>query len=99
MMDTINQPDGVALSAPAVGPDQGLGWRKLLILAAGAFAVGTSEFLMMGTLPGVAADLGVSAARRQQHSPEWAPLYWDSSTPRGRYTALTASLSRLKPRS
>ncbi|WP_081255315.1 MFS transporter [Pseudomonas putida] len=66
MMDTVNQPDGVALSAPAVGPDQSLGWRKLLILAAGAFAVGTSEFLMMGTLPAVAADLGVSVAAAGQ---------------------------------
>jgi DHA1 family inner membrane transport protein len=43
-----------------------LGWRKLLILAAGTFAVGTSEFLMMGTLPGVAADLGVSVAAAGQ---------------------------------
>lgn len=65
-MDTINQLSGVALPPPAVGPDQGLGWRKLLILATGAFAVGTSEFLMMGTLPGVAADLGVSVAAAGQ---------------------------------
>lgn len=65
-MDTINQPADVALPPPAVGPDQGLGWRKLLILAAGTFAVGTSEFLMMGTLPDVAADLGVSVAAAGQ---------------------------------
>lgn len=65
-MDSINQPAGVALSPPAVGPAQGLGWRKLLILAAGTFTVGTSEFLMMGTLPGVAADLGVSVAAAGQ---------------------------------
>jgi DHA1 family inner membrane transport protein len=39
---------------------KGLGWPKLLTLAAGAFAVGTSEFLMMGTLPSVAEDLAVS---------------------------------------
>lgn len=65
-MDTINQPASVALSPSSVGPNQGLGWRKLLILAAGAFAVGTAEFLMMGTLPGVAADLGVSVAAAGQ---------------------------------
>lgn len=65
-MDSINQPACGALSPTAVVPDQGLGWRKLLILAAGTFAVGTSEFLMMGTLPGVAADLGVSVAAAGQ---------------------------------
>lgn len=65
-MDTIDHAACLAPPPPAVGPDQGLGWRKLLILAAGAFAVGTSEFLMMGTLPGVAADLGVSVAAAGQ---------------------------------
>lgn len=65
-MDTIDHAAGLAPPPPAVGPDQGLGWRKLLILAAGTFAVGTSEFLMMGTLPGVAADLGVSVAAAGQ---------------------------------
>lgn len=65
-MDSIHQPARAALSPSGAVPDQGLGWRKLLILAAGTFAVGTSEFLMMGTLPGVAADLGVSVAAAGQ---------------------------------
>ncbi len=45
---------------PVAGAIEGLGLLRLVTLAAGAFAVGTSEFLMMGTLPSVAADLGVS---------------------------------------
>jgi MFS transporter, DHA1 family, inner membrane transport protein len=44
----------------------GFGMSKLLTLAAGAFAVGTSEFLMMGTLPAVATDLGVSVSAAGQ---------------------------------
>jgi DHA1 family inner membrane transport protein len=39
---------------------------KLLTLAAGAFTIGTSEFLMMGTLPAVAGDLGVSVSAAGQ---------------------------------
>ena len=35
-------------------------WPTLLILAFGAFVIGTSEFLIMGILPDVAASLGVS---------------------------------------
>jgi DHA1 family inner membrane transport protein len=34
--------------------------RALIALAVGAFALGTTEFLMMGLLPQVATDLGVS---------------------------------------
>jgi MFS transporter, DHA1 family, inner membrane transport protein len=34
--------------------------KALLALAVGAFALGTTEFLMMGLLPQVAADVGVS---------------------------------------
>ena len=33
---------------------------SLLILALSAFAIGTTEFVIMGLLPNVAADLGVS---------------------------------------
>jgi MFS transporter, DHA1 family, inner membrane transport protein len=44
----------------------GFGMTKLLTLTAGAFAVGTSEFLMMGTLPAVATDLGVSVSAAGQ---------------------------------
>ena len=32
----------------------------LIALAAAAFGIGTSEFVIMGLLPDVAADLGVS---------------------------------------
>lgn len=42
------------------------GLPQLLTLAAGAFAVGTSEFLMMGTLPDVASGLGVTVAAAGQ---------------------------------
>ncbi len=56
---------------PSVHPEskqasQILSQSKLLTLAAGAFAIGTSEFLMMGTLPAVANDLGVSVSAAGQ---------------------------------
>ncbi len=35
-------------------------WPTLLILAFGAFVIGTAEFLIMGILPDVAASLGVT---------------------------------------
>ncbi|MFC1408580.1 MFS transporter [Streptacidiphilus sp. N1-12] len=38
----------------------GSGRRALLALAAGGFAIGTGEFVMLGLLPQVAADLSVS---------------------------------------
>ena len=34
--------------------------RALLALAIGAFGIGTTEFVMMGLLPAVADDLGIS---------------------------------------
>jgi DHA1 family inner membrane transport protein len=40
--------------------------RALLALAAGGFAIGTSEFLMLGLLPQVANDLSVSIPRAGQ---------------------------------
>jgi predicted MFS family arabinose efflux permease len=58
-----------AEASPSLNPPAapaGLGLAKLLTLAAGAFAVGTSEFLMMGTLPAVATDLGVSVSAAGQ---------------------------------
>jgi MFS transporter, DHA1 family, inner membrane transport protein len=55
----INCPEAEQLS-------QSFSPSKLLTLAAGAFAVGTSEFLMMGTLPAVATDLGVSVSAAGQ---------------------------------
>ncbi len=33
---------------------------SLIVLALSAFAIGTTEFVIMGLLPNVAADLGVS---------------------------------------
>ena len=42
------------------------GLPQLATLTAGAFAVGTSEFLMMGTLPDVARGLGVSVSAAGQ---------------------------------
>lgn len=44
----------------------GSGRRALLALAAGGFAIGTGEFVMMGLLPQVAADLSVSVPRAGQ---------------------------------
>lgn len=41
-------------------------WPTLLILAFGAFVIGTSEFLIMGILPDVAASLGVSVGAAGQ---------------------------------
>jgi MFS transporter, DHA1 family, inner membrane transport protein len=67
-MDTVLTPRDAAASHPlpkAAAPSA-LGLAKLLTLAAGAFAVGTSEFLMMGTLPAVAEDLGVSVSAAGQ---------------------------------
>lgn len=45
---------------------------SLLILALSAFAIGTTEFVIMGLLPDVAADLGVSIP---------APAGWSPGTP------------------
>jgi MFS transporter, DHA1 family, inner membrane transport protein len=58
-MESVTLTTASSGTLPAHDTVKGLGWPKLLTLAAGAFAVGTSEFLMMGTLPSVAADLGV----------------------------------------
>jgi MFS transporter, DHA1 family, inner membrane transport protein len=67
IMDTVlNTRDATASLSLAKAPPASLGLAKLLTLAAGAFAVGTSEFLMMGTLPAVAADLGVSVSAAGQ---------------------------------
>jgi DHA1 family inner membrane transport protein len=41
-------------------------WPTLLILAFGAFVIGTSEFLIMGILPDVAASLGVTVGAAGQ---------------------------------
>lgn len=41
-------------------------WPTLFILAFGAFVIGTSEFLIMGILPDVAASLGVSVGAAGQ---------------------------------
>ena len=41
-------------------------WATLIILAFGAFVIGTSEFLIMGILPDVAAALGVSTGAAGQ---------------------------------
>lgn len=51
-----------ALPFDGADPDAARGrlWATLIILAFGAFVVGTSEFLIMGILPDVAAALGVS---------------------------------------
>jgi MFS transporter, DHA1 family, inner membrane transport protein len=67
-MDTVLTPRDAAPShlPPLVAAPAGLGLAKLLTLAAGAFAIGTSEFLMMGTLPAVASDLGVSVSAAGQ---------------------------------
>jgi MFS transporter, DHA1 family, inner membrane transport protein len=66
-MDTVLTPrDAAAHVPPKAEAPAGLGLAKLLTLAAGAFAVGTSEFLMMGTLPAVASDLGVSVSAAGQ---------------------------------
>ncbi|MDX6351897.1 MAG: transporter, family, inner rane transport protein [Streptomyces sp.] len=44
----------------------GSGRRALLTLAAGGFAIGTGEFVMLGLLPQVAADLSVSVPQAGQ---------------------------------
>jgi MFS transporter, DHA1 family, inner membrane transport protein len=48
------------------GPRLGHVRRALLALAAGGFAIGTSEFLMLGLLPQVADDLSVSIPQAGQ---------------------------------
>ena len=47
----------------------------LLALAIGAFGIGTTEFVIMGLLPEVAADFGVSDPR--------PPASWSPATPLG----------------
>ncbi|MEX3013937.1 hypothetical protein [Gymnodinialimonas hymeniacidonis] len=60
----------IATSLPhdAVSSDQisNRFWPTLLTLAFGAFVIGTSEFLIMGILPDVAASLGVSVGAAGQ---------------------------------
>src|SRR5260221_8027471 len=45
---------------PAWGPDRSSLRRPLIVLAAGAFAIGTDAFVIGGVLPAVARSLGVS---------------------------------------
>jgi DHA1 family inner membrane transport protein len=53
--------DSLLLDAPLSGPaDQRRFGRAVLALAVGGFAIGTGEFVIMGLLPEVARDLGVS---------------------------------------
>ena len=57
-----------ALPLDGAQPDAARGrlWVTLIILAFGAFVIGTSEFLIMGILPDVAAALGVSTGAAGQ---------------------------------
>ncbi len=48
------------MSDPVTGADAGVYRRALLSLAVGGFAIGTGEFVIMGLLPDVAADLQIS---------------------------------------
>lgn len=48
---------------------------SLLALAAGAFGIGTTEFIVMGLLTQVGADLGISiltAGTRSSRATRWA---------------------------
>jgi DHA1 family inner membrane transport protein len=65
METTLNSAAALPAAAKASSRHT-FGLLRLLTLAAGAFAVGTSEFLMMGTLPAVATDFGVSVAAAGQ---------------------------------
>src|SRR5258706_14559682 len=47
---------------PAWGPDRSSLRRPLIVLAAGAFAIGTDAFVIGGVLPAVARSLGVSTS-------------------------------------
>jgi DHA1 family inner membrane transport protein len=60
MSITLALPSEAAVASPRFGLPQ------RLVLAAGAFAIATSEFLMMGTLPEVADGLGVSVSAAGQ---------------------------------
>ncbi|MGQ7271053.1 MFS transporter [Marinobacter nauticus] len=57
-------PDGIKeirLSAATHNPDSGLPtWLIVFALAMGGFGIGTGEFAIMGLMPNVAQDLGVS---------------------------------------
>ena len=48
---------------------------RVYLLALGAFAVGTSAYVVSGMLPQVAADLGVSVAAAGQLSTAFALAY------------------------
>ncbi|MAS65293.1 MAG: MFS transporter, partial [Pseudomonadales bacterium] len=47
-------------SASSDTPHRSLSWLILLALAVGGFGIGTGEFVIMGLMPTMAADLGVS---------------------------------------
>ncbi|MFD0535859.1 hypothetical protein ACFQY7_21035 [Actinomadura luteofluorescens] len=48
----------------------------LLALAIGAFGIGTTEFVIMGLLPQVGADLGVSVPTAASWSPATPSASW-----------------------
>jgi DHA1 family inner membrane transport protein len=52
-------PPAAVTPAAAAGREQGF-WRAVLALGVGGFAIGTGEFVIMGLLPEVAGDLGVT---------------------------------------
>ncbi|WP_213955480.1 MFS transporter [Variovorax sp. dw_954] len=51
-------PDG--MDSPSIDPDKVNFLRAILALGVGGFAIGTGEFVIMGLLPEVARDIGVS---------------------------------------
>ena len=54
-------PQGVSESAPAAGGAESKGFMQaVLALGVGGFSIGTGEFVIMGLLPEVAQDIGVS---------------------------------------
>ncbi|MBB4735503.1 MFS transporter [Micrococcus cohnii] len=59
-ISTADSPDTVGSGSPTTRPERGLGlFPAIVALALGSFAIGTTEFTIMGLLPEAVADLGV----------------------------------------
>jgi DHA1 family inner membrane transport protein len=65
-MSSLSPPAAVSASPAATGNGTGTGTASTIILAIAAFVIVTTEFLMVGLLPALAADLNVSVSAAGQ---------------------------------
>lgn len=59
-MDSASPTSSSLSASPPLGRDDRAFWPAVIALGVGGFSIGTGEFVIMGLLPEVARDLGVS---------------------------------------